>query len=525
MPAPRAPAGFSGALSAVHGLDAFAVPSGLLRASRSLEDQHVSMLRMGAHIAREVEGEGITWQVAHAALSRLARERAAADAEEGRWLLAARRAAAHAQLGFGSFSEYVERLFGYQPRSTQEKLRVAEALEGLPAFERALREGELSWSHVRELTRVAVDETERDWLELARGKTVRQLKALLAGKRLGDEPSAPPDLADQRHVLRFEVTGETFALFRDALKELRRRHGGAPDDDSALLEMARGVLGGPLEEGRASYQVVLSVCPACSGGRQHADGALVPIGPDVVAMAHCDGQHLGLISEPRPAAAEDASRDGGLRQEPHAEHARPAEQQGRTEKPCTAANDNAPMAAPASLQERRAIREPTSIRRSAHAGARAKQSIPPSLRRAVLLRDERCCQVPGCRRTRFLDLHHVELRSEGGQHSADNLVCLCGAHHRAVHRGQLLLERSSVGALRVRHADGSEYGSVTAPQALQTHAKVFSALRNLGFREGEVRAAFRQLETESALGEPTFDRLLRAALAQLRPAEGARRSH
>jgi len=48
-------------------------------------------------------------------------------------LLAALRSAAHAHLGYGSFSEYVERLFGYKPPSTQEKLRVAEALEELPA--------------------------------------------------------------------------------------------------------------------------------------------------------------------------------------------------------------------------------------------------------------------------------------------------------------------------------------------------------------------------------------------------------
>ena len=51
--------------------------------------------------------EATPWQVAHETLSRLARERAAADAEEGRWLLTAQRAAVHVHLGFGSFSEYV----------------------------------------------------------------------------------------------------------------------------------------------------------------------------------------------------------------------------------------------------------------------------------------------------------------------------------------------------------------------------------------------------------------------------------
>jgi hypothetical protein len=60
----------------------------------------------------------------------------------------------HVHLGYSSFSEYIERLFGYQARSLQERLRVAEALEGLPALARALSSGELSWSAVRELTRV-----------------------------------------------------------------------------------------------------------------------------------------------------------------------------------------------------------------------------------------------------------------------------------------------------------------------------------------------------------------------------------
>src|SRR6185503_16251603 len=47
--------------------------------------------------------EAPPWQVAHETLSRLARERAAADAEEGRWLLAAQRAAVHVHLGYGGF--------------------------------------------------------------------------------------------------------------------------------------------------------------------------------------------------------------------------------------------------------------------------------------------------------------------------------------------------------------------------------------------------------------------------------------
>jgi hypothetical protein len=69
----------------------------------------------------------IDWQDAHQALVRLARSRAGLDFDEGVWLLAALRSEAHVRLGYGSFVQYAERIFGYTPRLTQEKLRVAES--------------------------------------------------------------------------------------------------------------------------------------------------------------------------------------------------------------------------------------------------------------------------------------------------------------------------------------------------------------------------------------------------------------
>jgi 5-methylcytosine-specific restriction endonuclease McrA len=452
------------------------------------------------------ENQRITWQVAHEALSRLARERAAADAEEGRWLLAAERAAVHVHLGYGAFSEYVERMFGYKPRSLQEKLRVAEALEGLPIFAQALSSGEVSWSAVRELTRVTVRETEQEWLDFARGKTLRQLEQVLAGKRSGDTPASAPDLSAQRHVLRFDVAAETFALFRDALSELRRRADAALDDDSALLEMARCVLGGPRDEGRASYQVVLSVCPECGSGQQHANGGLVPVGPEVTRMACCDAQHVGPIADGSSAPANDLEPDDS--RDDHA----------GTPDPAAAVQDaHVGTSTQRSSRPIENVSETSRPQTGARVPPRAKQTIPPALRRAVLLRDQHRCQVPGCTNMRWLDVHHIELRSEGGRHSLKNLTGLCSAHHRAAHRGKITLARSESGALRVRHADGTEYGGRVKPQVLEVRAKVFSALRNLGFREAQVRAALEQLQREPVLEQASFDGLLREALARLRP--------
>ncbi len=107
--------------------------------------------------------------------------------------MASRRVAlgqAHVHLGYGSFGEYIERLFGYKPRSTQEKLRVAEALEELPAIAQALASGMLNWS--------------------ARARA----HARVAGKSPGDGPSSTGQPDARRHVLRFEVAPETLALFR-----------------------------------------------------------------------------------------------------------------------------------------------------------------------------------------------------------------------------------------------------------------------------------------------------------------------
>jgi len=56
-------------------------------------------------------------------------------------------------------------------------------------------------------------------------------------------------------------------------------------------------------------------------------------------------------------------------------------------------------------------------------GRRAR-SIPPAIRRALMLRDHGCA-FPGCTHTRFLHAHHLQHWLHGGATSLDNLVMLC----------------------------------------------------------------------------------------------------
>jgi 5-methylcytosine-specific restriction endonuclease McrA len=217
--------------------------------------------------------------------------------------------------------------------------------------------------------------------------------------------------------------------------------------------LARQILGGPRDEGRASYQIALTMCDECGRGKQQARGELIEVASDVVEMAQCDAQHVGHT----------------------------------------------------------------------HVGAqptKARQDVAPAVRRHVVRRDGGRCVVPGCRQSVFLDLHHVVLRSEGGDHDANNLITVCGAHHRALHRGQLVIEGHLSSGLIFRHADGTPYGRIPDPHAATGYEQAFHALRSLGFRERETRVALDTLRTEAHGADPTLETILRQALATLTAQHG-----
>jgi Holliday junction resolvasome RuvABC DNA-binding subunit len=135
----------------------------------------------------------------------------------------------------------------------------------------------------------------------------------------------------------------------------------------------------------------------------------------------------------------------------------------------------------------------------------------------VLRRDHQRCAVPGCRNARFLDVHHIKLRSEGGGNEADNLITLCGVHHRAAHRGELVVAGSVSTGVRFRHADGSDYGRALEPRVAEIQAKAFIALRGLGFREGEIRRALAESRKRSDDRQASIESVVRDALAELTP--------
>ncbi len=374
----------------------------------------------------------------------------------------------HARAGFASLGEYAERVVGLTGRQTEERLRVGRALNGLPALDQALAAGQLCFSVVRELSRVAQPGTEEEWLGWARGKTTRQVERAVASRRVGDGPRDPADPSRLTHRLAFEVRAETMALFRDLQSTVRRDLGGEVDDDTLLYEVARRALGGPTDLGRASYQVAVTRCEACGGASIEAAGQSHSVDASVVEMAACDSQQLGAVG----------GVDGG---HPHG-------------------HDGADLAASPHV----GAKEAPAPR------ARASQSVPPAVRRAVLRRDRQRCSVPGCTNHRFLDVHHLDPLAEGGSHDPNRLATLCGAHHRAAHLGTLLIDGTATEGFTFRHADGTPYGEPLRPAAADLAAQSYGTLRHLGFQHARARGL---VDTVTQAGAPdTLEQFVSAAL-------------
>ena len=121
-----------------------------------------------------------TWQSIDRELRSIAKRQRALDAEEAELLCRASREQVWRKFGCATMLEYLELIFGYAPKVGHERLRVAIAIDELTDLRDALASGDLSYSALRELTRVVTPSTQREWLDAVRGKNVRQIEVWCA---------------------------------------------------------------------------------------------------------------------------------------------------------------------------------------------------------------------------------------------------------------------------------------------------------------------------------------------------------
>src|SRR5712691_7481719 len=88
--------------------------------------------------------------------------------------------------GFRSCAAWLSWRVGLDLGAARERVRVARALGTLPLFAQALARGELSYSNVRALTRVATPETEARLLGVGRAGTAAHVERIVRGWRCVD---------------------------------------------------------------------------------------------------------------------------------------------------------------------------------------------------------------------------------------------------------------------------------------------------------------------------------------------------
>ena len=143
---------------------------------------------------------------------------------------------------------------------------------------------------------------------------------------------------------------------------------------------------------------------------------------------------------------------------------------------------------------------------------RATQTIPPRVRREVLLRHGKRCAAPGCRNAAFLHLHHTLPRAEGGTHDPDLILPLCSSHHARVHEGRLVIRGSHSSGFVFEHADGTQYGSASAsPAKAALFQTALGVLTSMGFGSTEAQRLLDAASPHVGAGA-TIEQVLLAAL-------------
>ena len=120
-------------------------------------------------------------------------------------------------------------------REAREMRRVARELQALPVLNAAAEQGDLGWSHLREVVRVAVPETEEAWLEAARTYAWKVFHRLVSQAIRGDLPGEASQAAEAEQVeVRLLLSPEQVEVYSAGLARLSRRFGRLVDPAEAV---------------------------------------------------------------------------------------------------------------------------------------------------------------------------------------------------------------------------------------------------------------------------------------------------
>ncbi len=297
--------------------------------------------------------------------------------------------------GSPSLPEWLASRYKFSLYTARILVKVASKLGELPNIRCAFESGRLSWDQLKALADVATADTDSEWAEQAVGLTSVDIRKL----QREVSPSDEDKIREERSVTywfdetepRFEMNvslpydeGATLitALTRKADQIDFDPHDGLPMPHrysmaTALLQMASESLSADADHDRATLLVradietVLNVdgAPQATIGDGTHIPRQTPITNETLRRLICDARIQLVVEDPTNGVV-------GI---------------GRT-----------------------------------------SRTIPPWLTRVVRARD-RGCMFPDCSRTKWTQIHHIIHWANGGPTNLDNLITLCGFHHRLIH--------------------------------------------------------------------------------------------
>ena len=344
--------------------------------------------------------------------------------------------------GVNSCAHWLNWKCGTNLGAAREKVRVAHCLPDLPLISASFREGRVSYSKVRAMTRVATPQNEKDLLSIARHGTAAHIERLVSQYRRvqRDEALEEENIrhaqrelfwmmdSDGMWLFRGKFTAEQGALISKALEAAMDQmfHESEDEPDDVSAERPAGVDGclpvpHPVATRRAdALERVVEAWLASpepdspAGNRSGGDRYLLHIHTDVETLKS-DGEVAESELEGHGSVSAETSRR---------------------------------MACDCSV-----VHWLDSPDNEALNIGRKSRSIPPATRRALQRRDKGC-RFPGCTCTRFVDAHHIRHWADGGETNMDNLALLCRRHHRLVHEGGFGISRNPSGSIEFTYPDG-----------------------------------------------------------------------
>ena len=125
----------------------------------------------------------------------------------------------HVERGFSSVCDFSSELIDFSRRKTQYLLFIARRLDSLPLIAGALDDGEVGWTKVREIVKVATPETQEEWLDKAKRSSRRELEKIVKKKQPLSEDFCTLRIPMPESVLNIWVECEEIAE-RQAEREL-----------------------------------------------------------------------------------------------------------------------------------------------------------------------------------------------------------------------------------------------------------------------------------------------------------------